>query len=285
MKARPTICHIVNFFRPAGSLLLPFEQRVTLASMLVARRFAAPDTEVHLLAATFPEDAGVVDEEDVQTVTLDRSSEELGRFAVHRKLPLIREIVARGAEQLDADVLVYTNSDIALMPHFYRHVSDYFASGGDGLVINRRTIHTDWSSIDDLPRMYSEIGCDHPGHDCFCLPMAAAQHFYCGDTMVGANHLGKVLFANVFVRATRLTVLQHHHLTFHLGDDRAWSASRFRDYDWYNERECRRVLETLENEHGPFGRCELPGLFYLHLTRSRLVRGLMRLACTLGLRR
>ncbi len=65
---------------------------------------------------------------------------DCGRFAVPRKLPLIKDILGRLYDASDAEYFIYTNVNIGLMPNFYVAVNAIIESGYDAFVINRRTI-------------------------------------------------------------------------------------------------------------------------------------------------
>ena len=102
-----------------------------------------------------------------RTADLTRSILDFGRFKTRRKLPLVRDLFDRLHAVSDAEYMIYTNVDIALMPSFYVSVAALIAQGYDAFVINRRTISKAFTRIDELPLMYAQLGEPHPGHDCF----------------------------------------------------------------------------------------------------------------------
>ena len=64
-------------------------------------------------------------------------------------------------EETNAEYLVYTNVDIALMPYFYSSVCKLIEHGLDAFVIIRRTISKQYLSVLEPPDMYTEIGQQH----------------------------------------------------------------------------------------------------------------------------
>jgi hypothetical protein len=67
--------------------------------------------------------------------------------------------------------------------------------------------------------------------------------------------------------AKRFTVFEDLHLTFHIGNEKAWQDPRWDDYLEHNKNECRRILVDFDQKHGPFDRSQLPGRFFLQLEK------------------
>ncbi len=172
------IAHIVNTLHAQPQSDLHTAQPVTLKTMLQAKTFAKSDVEVQLLSAQFPEDSDACPEGFHQTRDLSRSVLDFGTFKHSRKLPLIKDILDRLYDETDADYLIYTNVDIALMPFFYLSIRDLVLQGHESFVINRRTITDANPFPNQLPRMWAEIGTAHPGLDCFVFPRTAYKDFF-----------------------------------------------------------------------------------------------------------
>jgi hypothetical protein len=254
-----TIAHVINpvVAHPASDLFAA--QPITFESMRVAEAIARTHVRVFLQCVVFPEDRAAVPDDFQLAGTLVRSILDLGAFERPRKLPLLGDILECASSASDAEYLIYTNVDIALMPHFYLAVDRLLAVEADALVINRRTIPDHWSHPSELPLMYSEIGDAHDGFDCFVLPRDLVPKIRLGTVCVGAPFVGNLLLANLMCQVKRFKLLADSHLTFHIGDRRGWQDQRFHDYAARNRAEFVRIMAELEAEFGRFDRSQRPG--------------------------
>ncbi len=238
------IAHIVNPFRPVGQPQFPFAQQVTLETMRAAQAFAAPEVDVRLFSAQYPEDASGLPADFTPTPPLERSILDLGAFAHPRKLPLLADILERlYTAAPHAETLIYTNADIALLPHFYRTVNRFIDKGLDAFVINRRTISDGYTSLAEIPVMYSETGQMHEGFDCFVFRREALPSYDLGDIAIGAPGVGRLLLWNMLLHAANFHLFTTNHLTFHLGNDTEWAASASQEYASYNWAIVRRFYD------------------------------------------
>lgn len=248
MDKMQTIAHIINPVVVGETSDLHAAQPVTFESMQLAQDHAEGNVAVELYSAQFPEDRGLVPGWITPTGDLDRSILDVGNFGHPRHLPLIKDILDRLYEASTADYFIYTNVDIALMPHFYTAVAQLIETGLDAMVINRRTIAKSPSDPAHLPLMWAQAGEKHPGYDCFVFRRDAYPHFDLGTACIGANWIGKVLLANVHAHAQNFRIFEDLHLTFHLGDDRSWKVPHFSDYDRHNESTLLKILLQLKEE-------------------------------------
>jgi hypothetical protein len=246
-------------------------QPITFETMRMAQAFAVHEVGVDLLATYYPEDAPAVPDGFTSTPHLEASVFDHGTFKRRRKLPLIKDILDRLYQAADAEYLIYTNVDIGLQPQFYLAVDHFISAGHDALVINRRTIPDSYSSVEDLPLMYAELGKPHRGWDCFVFRRDAYPRYRLGTICVGAPLVGLALIANLIAHSDSFKEFKDQHLTFHLGDDRCWRGGPYGDYADHNTQEALRLLARLEQEVGPFDRSSPPGAFLLkHLVFGRL---------------
>jgi len=234
-KLAVRFAHIVNpvVVPPASDLFVA--QPLTFETMRRARAAAAGVVDVDLLTAQYPEDRPLVPADFTATPDLERSILDFGTFTKRRKLPLIGDILERLLAASSADFFIYTNVDIALMPFFYAAVAALIREGHDALIINRRTISTEYARPEDLPLMYGQVGSPHPGRDCFVWRREATSRFVCERTAIGQGGIGRVLQLNLAATAARFREYEDLHLTFHLGDDRTWEAGDqddLRDFNW-----------------------------------------------------
>ena len=245
--------HIINpvIVKPSSDLYRA--QPITFASMQTAREYAqSQGVMVDIYTAQYPEDRGLVPPEFTMTPDLEQSVLDYGRFRVPRRLPLIRDILDRlyqAAE--DADYLIYTNVDIALVPHFYLTVAALIEQGYDAFTINRRSIPKLWTDVSHLPLMSAQVGAVHKGHDCFVFPRSAYPHYYLPNLCLGAFRVGMGVLVNLIYQADNFELFRDLHLTYHLGNDRAHRLQMFDDYKAYNEAEFRKLLEHYDIVKNP----------------------------------
>jgi hypothetical protein len=255
------IAHIVKPVVVDQSSDLFIAQPITFASMRRAKASVAGDISINLFSAQYAEDKSIIPGDFSQTLDLNRSVLDVAEFKVRRKLPLLQDILDRLFDASDADYFVYTNADIALMPEFYSAVSNFVKQGYDSFVINRRTIPSTYSTIEELDQMYTEPGKLHRGWDCFIFPRHYYPQFRLFDVCLGTARVGLALLANLVAYSKQFKEFRHEHLTFHIGDPRNWVRKEYEDYYVHNTNELMKVLTTLEEERGPFARNSIPGSF------------------------
>ncbi len=258
------IAHLVNPFTPPPASDVYFAQPVTFETMRIAQAFAAGKVEVELLTAQYPEDRAVVPEWFRMTRDLDRSILDFGDWKSRKKRPLLQDILDRLYEATQAEYLVYTNTDISVMPHFYVAINAFIESGYDGFAINRRSISDKYRTLAEIPLMYAEVGKKHEGHDCFVFRREVYPKFRLGNISTAIPLIGRVFLWNVFAHAQRFKEFKRRHLTFHLGDSVSdWRHGGHADLLEHNRREALKILDELEKENADFDRAHLFALYPL----------------------
>jgi hypothetical protein len=235
------IAHIVNpvAVGPESDLLVA--QPITFESMRRARDYAAGEIRVDLFTTQFSEDHSMVPPDFIRTPDLTRSILDFGTFKQRRKLPLLRDILDRLHAASDAEYFMYTNVDIGLLPNFYSAVAALVRSGCDSMIINRRTISKTFTRTEDLPLIYAQVGETHPGRDCFIWRRDVYQDFRLENICIGTGGVGKVLLLCQLCTASNWQEFRDFHLTFHIGNDRVWSAPDQDDYRAFSLEELRKV--------------------------------------------
>ena len=115
--------------------------------------------------------------------------------------------------------------------------------------------------------MWEQVGMSHPGWDCFVIHRSLLKDFTTGNACIGAGWIGRVMLANLACLSRRFHVFTDLHLTFHLGNRRAWRQEIFRDYLLHNTRECAAILEEFDKKTGPLDRRTIPGRFFHQLNK------------------
>lgn len=210
-------------------------QPITFESMARARLSSQCPENVELLTSQFEEDKLIIPDYFRQTPNLSRSILDIGRFKTKKKLPFIKDILdeAYNASTV-GDYIIYSNADIAIQPYFYDFIFQSIEGGLDSFVINRRTISKKYQRPSELTAMYSEIGEEHPGFDCFIFPRESYSRFVLGKTILGANWIGRVLILNLIAFTKSFRLFSDRSLTFHIGDDRTWKSPENLPLDLWN---------------------------------------------------
>ena len=245
------IAHILNPVSVPETSDLYRAQPVTFQACQIAQAFAEDNISVSLFSAQFQEDRSIIPRGFEITSNLTRSVLDLSHFAEQRKLPLLKDILDKLYQSTDAEYLIYTNVDIAPLPHFYASINAIIDAGFDAFVINRRTISKKYD-LADLPLMYADLGETHPGHDCFVFRRDAYSKYILGDVCIGARYVGRVLIWNLIYFADQFNEFGDVHLTFHLGNDQIWRSSHFQEYSEFNKYEASKILHKLKKHNGDF---------------------------------
>nr|WP_321452384.1 sulfotransferase [uncultured Carboxylicivirga sp.] len=262
------LVHIINPVKVNESSDLFIAQPITFASIKNAYNFTN-SKEIKLVTAQYEIDKSIIPEFFTQTHNLDKSILHYGNFEHKKTLPLIVDIFNRALELMnDQDYLIYTNSDIALQPFFYQYIIQLTKENYDGIIINRRTISNHFTSTDSLPQIYSYVGKNHPGYDCFIIKKEKIKRFILEHICIGANHIGKAILLNMAIFCENLRVIEDKNLTFHLGDDRSWKNPKFTDYEIFNTNEFLNICDKLKRENALKNNIQIENLFYSLITNT-----------------
>lgn len=261
---RPTgplrIAHIVNpFTAPLGSGHEP-AQSATLASMRRAKGLARDGLVVDLVAVRHVDDDLSGLDGFVAAPPLTRTVLDVGSFAKPRPLPILSDILERGVQASpDADVVVYTNVDINVAPHFYETLRALWAHGFDAMTINRRTVAVGYeghASGADWMLAAADPGDSHSGFDCFVFPRRDFDSFVPSRACVGMPPVGRSLLFNMVARAQRIVMLTNVQMTYHFGNDLDWRDPVYRDYYRFNLTECRAIVQAYQGNPVCFARLD-----------------------------
>jgi len=240
----PRFAHIINPFKARATHELSRVQPITFETLQRARQQASPGIEVNLLTAQFPEAHDIIPEGFQKTPDLERSVLDIRAFPHARKLPLVRDILDRLYQNSEAEYLIFTNADIAVMPYFYEAIAQLLAQGHDALIINRRRIPGQYFATAQLPLIYAEIGRSHPGFDCFVFHRKLYPQFVLGNICVGVPSIGVTLAHNIFALAENFHLIDDKHLTLHIG--MGVMPPRDKPYYRHNRNEFNRLLPELK---------------------------------------
>ncbi|MGZ5253768.1 MAG: hypothetical protein ACXWV4_05345 [Flavitalea sp.] len=241
-----SIAHLVNpVYKPADPFL-ERAQQITFETMRVARDKSNSELSVQLLSAQYPEDHVVIPADLKTTIDLEESAASFQQFSNHRKLPLLKDLLHRLYTESDADYLIYTNVDIAVMPEFYNEVAKRIRQGYDAFIINRRRIPEEFAYSNNLEEMYSHRGLAHPGFDCFIFHRSLYPKFNLANVCIGIPFVEITFSQNLFCYANRFRLFDKEHLTFHLGME--IFKKRDKEYLNYNRNEYRKALNAIRSD-------------------------------------
>lgn len=209
-------------------------QPITLESMRQARLFAGPDSDIKFYVTHFEDENLELPSEFSSLSYLTRSVLDLNHNLLGRQLPLIGDLFSKTEEMDEFDYLLFSNMDIGLMPSFYLSVQHYIQQGHDAIVINRRRLSKKYTSVNQLPEIYADLGLSHPGFDCFVIKKDLLPKFILDTICVGIPFLEASLVHNIIAFSTNPKWVTDAHLTFHIGLD-VLSEKRLKDpFYWHN---------------------------------------------------
>jgi hypothetical protein len=246
------ITHIINPVKVAETSDLYKSQPITFATMLFAKNRAKNGQQIHLCTTQFEEDLSICPEDFSILSNLTRSVNNVNHSLSEKKLPLIADILEKLNEAPKADYYIYTNTDIAVMPFFYDAVHQYVLNGHDAVVINRRRISGKYTSVNELPLMYADLGKSHPGFDCFIFKKELLDKFVFGNICVGIPFLEVSFIHNIVSFAKNPLFLFDAHLTFHIGMD--VMPKRNKNYYWHNRNEFFKHIYPALKPHFSLGK-------------------------------
>lgn len=242
-----SIAHIINPFRNTKRPDLESVQPLVCESMLKAKDFARHDVSVELYATVYPDDASAIPDGFTRTNDLKRSIVDVQPFENSKRLPLIYDILDNLFEKTSADYLIYTNMDIILMPHFYTVVHNYLQDGYNGLIINRREVEpTETNTLNTLAKIWSSIGEQGAGYDCFVFARKQYPSFHKDLSCIGVAAVDAGLAGNIMKYSSNFLFLPSEHITCHLGNDRKWTHEEYHELTRHNFLEFVKVWPHLE---------------------------------------
>ena len=237
----------------------PFDNRIqdlTFATMQIAKRFV--QSGVRCIGVPLFRDGVRFPDGFAVSAPVCRTVLDLRSFRVPRKLPLLFDILESGVERIgdpmiepENQFVILTNSDIHPLPHFYGAIARLIHLGYDTIIVNRRTIPTCTPDVANIPVMYAEFGSDHPGYDCFIFPLRNYRAFVRTDACIGAGWVMRSMLYNMVATATRMCMLTHAHMTFHIGDDRPWLNPELADYLDFNLLQAKALFVRLSTHSAP----------------------------------
>ncbi len=234
------LAHIINPVKaPIGSEL-DIAQPITFESIRVASEFSNGNVTVELYTVCYPEDNEIIPSFFRKLPDLTRSVLDYGKFTTPKRYPILSDVLLALYETSDADYLIYTNMDIALMPHFYNAVCSFIREGHDVVLVNRRGISTKYKNVNELPLMYSDYGKPHPGFDCFVFKRELFPKIVLENICLGVSFSEVALLHNFIAFGEKVKLADDVHLTFHIGTEVMPPLNP--EFYWHNRNEYEKKI-------------------------------------------
>lgn len=238
------LTHILNPVKVNPPHDLAVAQPITFASMRAAADALPPQQRPQMLALAYAEDREIVPDFFTTVPLPERSIKTVLGLQTGAKLPLLADILQTAYTASTGEYLIYTNTDIAVQPQFYRFVYQELAKGYDCLIINRRRIPYGDFTPADLPNLYPIKGKPHPGFDCFVFRRELVPQMVLGNICIGIPFVEATLAHNLWALAERPKLYDKEFLTFHLGME--IFKKRNKTLYWHNRHEFfRRIKPAL----------------------------------------
>lgn len=239
-----SIAHIINPFSDESESDLFTAQPITFESMRNAKQQAVESVKVDLYSAQYSEDKHMIPSYFIKTPDLERSVLDRENFQHKMKLPLLIDILDRVYHASDAEYLIYTNVDIGLYPNFYVKVNEIIGQGYDAFIINRRRLPPAYSSVSDLPDIYSNKGKSHPGFDCFVFHRSLYPQLKLEGICIGVPFVEIAFSQNLFALSRRFKLFDNEFLTFHIGEE-IFKKRKPPEYFNYNQKQFWKLVPQL----------------------------------------
>jgi hypothetical protein len=191
----------------------------------------------------------------------DRSDDFPEIAFVHSNKPTARDILGSEVAQLplvasilhyvpvDADWVIFSNSDIHLIDSAYKFIGDQIEASAGAISINRVTLPANQlgAKLDTVKNLLRSPD-PHPGSDLFCFPRSAIEQFVFDNIFLGSPPVAKIVMTNLSLACGGVRIIEGSGVSYHFGDARGWeSNSRL---GRANSFFAVRALASLRSRHG-----------------------------------
>jgi|7_EtaG_2_1085326.scaffolds.fasta_scaffold09550_2 hypothetical protein len=246
------IAHIINPFyaKPGNRSYLDVAQPITFKSMVNAKNFASNSgIDVELLTCQFYDtDLAGVPNDFIKTPHFKTSILNYNTFSNKQLvLPRVCDILDNAYLNSDADYIIYTNVDIAVMPNFYKRIYNLITKKNiESIIINRvdipKVIKGQVIGPSNIGLAYSYSGgLWHPGKDCFVFKRSIIPKMKLNNVFIGFAPIGVTVLSQIYKNTDEGRFLwiadaipEKNRFTFHIGRDRSHLDSELLEYRKYN---------------------------------------------------
>lgn len=271
----PLIHHVILGLEQGADSTLIRHHRLALQSVVRATEFGGDGSEI--MHSVFVTQSGFdYSEWDVRILNAKNDARTVYGDDI-RPLPIASEVFNCLAES-SADVVVLSNADICLQPHFYDFVKCLYRAQISSWTAHRRTIpSTPPDGVDILQWAARQLGIDHQGSDLFITTPNVASRIRLGEVAMGMPGIGDLIVLNLAIQDSRFVRFSQAHVSFHFEDDRDWLRDVRQTLDQNHTRLLRKVVRELaiaEGQRTIFRRAVQAGLGPHALRKLGLNQGL-----------
>ena len=230
--------HIINPFKcnEDNKSYLYYAQPITFKSMNISKKKAnnIKNLKINLYSINYNEDESIIPDYFNKLPNLKESTKDY--FETNRKLPFLQEIFNSIIKNVQGDYIIFTNSDIALKPNFYKKIYKIIKNEKrTSFTINRRDnipkfIIKNNEKIrmndNNLKILNSFNGKKHPGNDCFVIHRNLLKYIYMGSLFIGYPPWGKILVDILKKLDPSFKIYKDLHITYHIGKDKSWKKNK-----------------------------------------------------------
>lgn len=241
------IGHIINPYQVSEGSEDDIIQQLTIESLIQAKNNHVHTSEIALISVTHETDKIDFPSCIINANPLTRLVGDVDPTCIEKPLPLLCDIIQRGANALEADYYVYTNIDIIVCPDFYSEISQIIDDGHDAFVINRRRVGKEYLNLPLNNKMFSELGLLHNGYDCFVFKKDIIPKLDLGMVCIGIPHVGNTLFYNLIQHSKNFKLFTDKFLTYHIGYElvKNWGNKAYLNH---NKKEFKRISKSATKE-------------------------------------
>ena len=211
-----------------NSSYLYYTQPITFESMYQSKMLIENKNKnvyVDLYTINYEEDDEIIPD------YLNKSTKtEYPKFS-KKKLPFIQDIFDSINKYVNADYIIFTNSDIIVHNNFYQFIyKQIIKHNFDSMIINRRDnipkfINNIQLNKEHLNLIFELSGEKHIGRDCFIIENSILKKINMKNMFIAHPPWGLILMKYLSKLGNNFKMLRSEFLTFHLGNDNNHQSS------------------------------------------------------------
>ena len=224
------IAHIINpvLVNKDNTSYLYYTQPITFKSMHNAKKYTENirnDIKIDLYTIGYPEDDVIIPDYFIKLPYIQNSTKEYYPEISNKKLPFLQDIFDSIKKYVNADYIIYSNSDIIahykLYEFIYFNINHY---NYDSMIINRRDnipkyINNIQLNEEHINLIYELNGEKHIGRDCFIIEKSIFDKLDMQNIFIAHPPWGLVLMKYLDSISSNFKLFRNEYLTFHLGND------------------------------------------------------------------
>jgi hypothetical protein len=186
---------------------------------------------IDLYTINYEEDDEIIPDYFIKLPYLIKSTNsEYPKFS-KKKLPFIQDIFDSINKYVNADYIIFTNSDIIIHNNFYQFIyKQIIKHNFDSMIINRRDnipkfINNIQLNKEHLNLIFELSGERHIGRDCFIIENSILKKINMKNMFIAHPPWGLMLMKYLSKLANKFKMLRSEFLTFHLGNDNNHQSS------------------------------------------------------------